>query len=157
VGVNYKNPPWSTAFKEFYPLHNEVHPIGQLPVAPRNPISMDPMVPQFQAPLLNALAMALLSSLPVTSVSPKTDIEPANVAVICKYPEVGNFFAKLAEENPWRNLDNIGEKPANQDFFCIDEITYEDEIFYQMCPYSLSQGNTKFVVKSIREAVEAAK
>jgi hypothetical protein len=118
---------------------------------------MDPMAPQFQAPLLNALAMALLSSLPVTSASPKTDIEPANVAVICEYPEVGDFFSKLAEENPQRNLDNIGEKLANQDFFCIDEIADEDEIFYQTSPYSLSQGNAKFVVKSVREAVEAAK
>jgi hypothetical protein len=112
---------------------------------------------QLQNPLVNALAAVLLAGFPMPSATPMTDIEPANVPITCKYPEVSDFFSKLAEDNPRRNLDNLGEKLTEQDFFCINEIADEEKKFYQASPYCLSQGNVKFVTRSVREAIKVAK
>lgn len=140
-------------FDEFYTKHHE-------PATAATP--MNPMVQQGQNPLLNALAAVLMAGLPTTMALPTTVpaaplVEPASVMIKCDYPDIVEFFVKLAEENPRRNLNHIGETLSAQDFFCIDEIVDEDERFYQEAPYSLSPGNAKFVVKSIRDAVEAAR
>ena len=142
-------------FEEFYTKHHEV------------PATVaTPMNTQTQNPLLNTLAAVLMAGIPTSLALPPAlptalptalPIDPANTAIKCKYPDVEEFFAKLAEENPRRNLNNMGEKLSAQDFFCIDEIADEKEQFYQEPPYSLSPGNAKFVVKSVKDAIEVAR
>jgi hypothetical protein len=88
--------------------------------------------------------------------APLDNSAPENIAINCTYPEVEEFFAKLASEHPRRNLADLGFQLATQDFFCIDELADEKEEFFQKEPYCLSQGNAKFVVRQVREAIAAA-
>ena len=75
----------------------------------------------------------------------------------CNYPEVEDFFSKLAEENLQRELHNLGKQLTKAYFFCINEIKDEDEKFYQQCPYNLEPGDAKFARKSVKEAVHTAR
>jgi hypothetical protein len=69
----------------------------------------------------------------------------------------GQFFTELLEKNRARNLDVFVRQLEDQDFFCIDELAEESEEFFQKEPYYLSQGNSKFIVKSIKQGMAKAK
>jgi len=73
------------------------------------------------------------------------------------YPGIDTFLRQITLEHPKRNLEGLAEKLMAQDFYCIDELQDEDDAFFQAEPYSLSQGNVKFIVRTLRDAVRQAR
>ena len=66
---------------------------------------------------------------------------------------------------PSRRRDRVGTRCGTshnrlavnllaQDFFCIDKLQHEGEAFFQAEPYTLSQGDAKFIVQKLQKAVQ---
>ena len=153
-------------FEDFHSRRKQdVHPEPQTTQLPVQGWSVPAAIPM-QAfmgtnPLLSAIAMmAGLSSTnaiipPALPVQPI--VQPQDITIQCTYPEIEVFFQQLMVDNPRRNFMDLSKKLTDVDFFCIDEIADEPESFFKGEPYGLSVGNAKFVVKSIKEAVERVK
>ena len=61
------------------------------------------------------------------------------------------------DKHPNWNFEGLAENLLAQDFFCIDKLQHEGEAFFQAEPYTLSQGNAKFIVQKLQKAVQRAK
>ncbi len=73
------------------------------------------------------------------------------------YLRIDTFLHQITIEHPKQNLEGLVEKFMAQDFYCINELQDKDNTFFQAEPYSLSQGNAKFIVRTLKDAVQQAR
>jgi hypothetical protein len=81
----------------------------------------------------------------------------AEISIAIDYPSIEEFFLQLAAANPRHSFNNLANQLLERNFYTIDEIAQENEAFFEAPPYSLSQGNARFIIRSLRDQVRWVK
>ncbi|KAF8521646.1 hypothetical protein JB92DRAFT_2827771 [Gautieria morchelliformis] len=164
-GVSHTNPPRSELFAEFH-MHKpdpESHPGVTQPtqaIAPAIPAIPAPTADMAVVQAMTAMMMGMAGLVGANGgkaqqVVPQTP--SADLSLAIDYPGIEEFFLQLAAANPRRNFNNLTNQLLEWDFYTIDELAQENEAFSEAPPYSLSQGNARFVVRSVRDQVRRVK
>ena len=157
--IDYNCPPHGKLFDHFQMTQAQAPP-------PRATTMLAPDIPMAANPFTNAFAaimmgMAGLTQPPIGGFTNPPPTKKDGVEDSCDtsitYPVIDTFLHQIMNEHPNRNLEGLAEQLMAQDFYCIDELQDEDETFFWVEPYTLSQGNAKFVFRKLRDAVWQAK
>lgn len=89
----------------------------------------------------------------VTPPTSNVQLAPSAANTTINFPEITTFLQRLADEDPRRHFDGLGEKLAAKKYFHIDELEDENATFFQEEPYYLLEGDAKFLVRRLRTTI----
>jgi len=155
--VDYNHPPCGKLFDNLQMTQAQAPPPRVMTMlAPDIPMAANPLSIVFAAMMMGMAGMVqpLIGSFTNPPPTKKDGVEDSCDTSIT-YLVIDTFLHQITNKHPNWNLEELAEQLMAQDFYCIDELQDEDEMFFWEGPYTLSQ--VKFVVRKLRDVVRQAR
>ena len=152
--VDYNHSPCGKLFDNLHMTQAQAPPPRVMTMlAPDIPMAANPLENVFSAMMVGMAGMVQPLIGGFTNPPPtKRDGVEDSCDTSITYPTIDTFLHHITNEHPNWNLEGLAEQLMAQDFYCKDELQDEVEMFFGAEPYTLSQGNAKFVVRKLRDA-----